>query len=151
MNCKSVQSQLSAYIDNELSGCEMHLVRAHLAQCAACAAEELDIRRLKGLLSSGAHAEPASDFEERLVQHVFAGRSCEERRQARVFAPVRFMTVAAAAAAAAYFAATLLDARPTRPTADTRGELQFVSDQAYYSGTDPLMGNSVVPIDYAGR
>lgn len=66
MNCRRVNSLLSAYIDSELTGEEMLAVRAHVEHCAECA-EELDaLLETKHLLSSLAFRAPRADMEELL-------------------------------------------------------------------------------------
>jgi len=50
MNCRYVQSRLSAYLDFELSGVEQQLIRSHLEQCIECSEEFESLRRTKELL-----------------------------------------------------------------------------------------------------
>ncbi|HVL38234.1 MAG TPA: zf-HC2 domain-containing protein [Fimbriimonadaceae bacterium] len=151
MNCKGVQSRLSAYIDCELTGSEMLQVRAHLFECTECAREEGELRILKSMLCSGCAPEPAPDFEDRLIRHVFAGKGLDERVQHRSGAPVRLFTAAAAAAALAFAAASFLGSDDRQDGNLAKQEIQLAGDQAYFSGMDPLMGGSVVPIAYGGQ
>ncbi|MCS7208793.1 MAG: anti-sigma factor [Fimbriimonadales bacterium] len=51
MNCRYVQSRLSAYLDCELSGQEQQQIRSHLEQCIECSCEFESLRRTKQLLS----------------------------------------------------------------------------------------------------
>ena len=67
MNCKAVQSNLSAYLDRELGHDEFYEVRAHLVACSECQMEEQDLRCLKSLLSEMPSPEPSVDFESRLI------------------------------------------------------------------------------------
>ena len=67
MNCKGTVEMLSAYLDRELAPVERDAVRAHLADCERCRAEERDLRTLKGLLLGVRAPEPAEDFERRLM------------------------------------------------------------------------------------
>jgi anti-sigma factor RsiW len=56
MNCRKVQSLISAYVDSELPGVEMLAVRQHLSDCAECNSEFealLRIKRAYGRLSPG--------------------------------------------------------------------------------------------------
>ena len=56
MNCRKVQSLISAYVDSELPGVEMLSVRQHLSDCAECNSEFealLRIKRAYGRLSPG--------------------------------------------------------------------------------------------------
>lgn len=50
MNCRYVQSRLSAYVDMELSGHEQQQIRAHLEQCLICSCEYDNLRKTKLLL-----------------------------------------------------------------------------------------------------
>jgi anti-sigma factor RsiW len=50
MNCRYVQSRLSAYLDFELSGDEQQLIRSHLEACIECSCEYESLRRTKQLL-----------------------------------------------------------------------------------------------------
>lgn len=50
MNCRYVQSRLSAYLDFELSGVEQQQIRNHLEQCMVCSRELESLRRTKQLL-----------------------------------------------------------------------------------------------------
>ena len=67
MNCKTTVGMLSPYLDRELAPVERDAVRAHLADCDRCRAEERDLRTLKGLLLGVRAPEPAQDFERRLM------------------------------------------------------------------------------------
>lgn len=70
MNCKTTVGMLSAYLDRELAAVERDAVRAHLADCDRCRAEERDLRSLKGLLLGVRAPEPAEDFELRLMRRL---------------------------------------------------------------------------------
>ena len=70
MNCRSTVETLSAYLDRELGPAERDAVRAHLADCDRCRAEERDLRALKGLLLGVRAPEPAEDFEARLMSRL---------------------------------------------------------------------------------
>ncbi len=50
MNCRYVQSRLSAYVDLELSGHEQQQIRAHLEHCLVCSREYENLRKTKLLL-----------------------------------------------------------------------------------------------------
>lgn len=50
MNCRYVQSRLSAYLDMELTGHEHHLIRSHIENCIECSTEFERLRRIKHLL-----------------------------------------------------------------------------------------------------
>ena len=52
MNCRRTSTLLSAYIDRELTGHEMLLIRDHLSSCRACGEEYESLRLLKQLLGA---------------------------------------------------------------------------------------------------
>jgi len=72
MNCKNVQSLLSAFIDEELSGREMLDIREHLAECNDCSEELRCVLGVKRMLCASAVPEPSPGFEDRLVSRVLA-------------------------------------------------------------------------------
>lgn len=52
MNCRRINSLLSAYLDSELTGAEMLSVRDHLDRCDACREEYEALRETKRLVAS---------------------------------------------------------------------------------------------------
>lgn len=68
MNCRYVQSRLSAYLDFELSGEEQQLIRSHLEQCMECSAEFESLRRTKQLLRQMPVVKPQSGPEQVLMR-----------------------------------------------------------------------------------
>src|SRR5690349_14585766 len=72
MNCKTAQSLLSAYVDEELTGREMLQMREHLNDCPECAEEHTCVEALKRLLGASPVPEPSADFEDRLVLRVLS-------------------------------------------------------------------------------
>ncbi|MFN4033883.1 MAG: anti-sigma factor family protein [Fimbriimonadales bacterium] len=50
MNCRYVQSRLSAYLDCELSGVEHQQIRSHLEQCIECSRDLETLRLIKQML-----------------------------------------------------------------------------------------------------
>ncbi|MER3413433.1 MAG: hypothetical protein C4341_04190 [Armatimonadota bacterium] len=113
MNCATVRSLLSAYLDSELSGSEMQQVRAHLEECADCRAECDGLRDVKSLLRGLPPCCAPDGLEDRLKASL---------RHAELPSPVLVeptvatgLTLAAAAAVAGFFVYTLV--RPaTEPT-----------------------------------
>ena len=63
VNCRRVNSLLSAYLDAELTGVEMLEIRAHTDACASCRAEIESLRATKRLLSSLRSRVPRQEFE----------------------------------------------------------------------------------------
>lgn len=68
MNCRYVQSRLSAYLDFELSGEEQQLIRSHLEACMECSAEFESLRRTKQLLRQMPVVKPQSGAEQVLMR-----------------------------------------------------------------------------------
>ncbi|MCC6485111.1 MAG: zf-HC2 domain-containing protein [Armatimonadetes bacterium] len=68
MNCGRIDRLISAYLDGELSGIEMMLVRDHVRNCQACEALLESERRLKQVLSRLSPVRPAAGFEARLLE-----------------------------------------------------------------------------------
>lgn len=68
MNCRYVQSRLSAYLDVELSGVEQQLIRSHLEQCMECSDEFESLRRTKQLLRQMPIVVPRSGPEQVLLR-----------------------------------------------------------------------------------
>ncbi len=74
MNCRYVQSRMSCYIDGELTGREMLLVRNHLSRCAGCDHELEQIVQTKQLLGSLGVPRVPIGFEDRLVSAVLGAK-----------------------------------------------------------------------------
>src|SRR5579862_8446561 len=107
MNCKNVQSMLSAYIDDELGGQEMLVVREHVVMCHACADELQAVEGVKRLLSNSPIPEPSAGFENRLVKSVLAATKTPAEQR-------RLSLLALTGIAAASMLATLLFLSSTR-------------------------------------
>jgi len=86
MNCKSVQSRLSAYLDRELGGDELLQIRAHMSVCRECRCEADGLRTLKSLLGGIQCPEPPEDLAQRLTANMLRQRYDEPRRTVRVSA-----------------------------------------------------------------
>ncbi|HUV04780.1 MAG TPA: zf-HC2 domain-containing protein [Armatimonadota bacterium] len=66
MNCRKVQSLISAYVDCELSGLEMLAVRQHLSDCGECTLEFESLLGVKKALGSLCAQRPTSDLANRI-------------------------------------------------------------------------------------
>ncbi len=86
MNCKNVQSLLSAFIDEELSGREMLDIREHLSECADCSQELRCVEGVKRLLGATRVPEPSAGFEDRLVSRVLAAAPAPSEKRISVLA-----------------------------------------------------------------
>jgi hypothetical protein len=86
MNCKSVQSRLSAYLDRELGGDELLQMRAHMSVCRECRCEAEGLRVLKSLLGGIHCPEPPEDLQQKLTANMLRQRYEEPRKIVRVSA-----------------------------------------------------------------
>jgi hypothetical protein len=101
MSCSRVQSELSGYLDNELSGAHLHAMSAHLESCLECA------RRLEELrfVSESVASLPLLSSPEPLAARVLDRVEVESRgpglallfRSARAARPLMFPSVVPAA------------------------------------------------------
>ncbi len=122
MSCREVLPMLSAYSDGELAAEEGRMVKAHLAECTACAHELEATRRMTGMLSSVTEIEPPAFLLAQIEAATIARQpqpGFVERLRA-AFAPVwqtpqyaRVAGVAAALAVIAVLAARLGLQQPT--------------------------------------
>ena len=83
MNCRRVNSLLSAYLDAELTGEEMLAVRSHLGYCPDCQMEHEALLQTKRLLTSLAMRTPRAELESLLVMEI----ERESRRPFRRWLP----------------------------------------------------------------
>lgn len=73
MNCRRIQSALSAYIDGELTGEEMLLIRRHLSDCEFCSDEYNSLQVVKKLLGSLETVDASNEWSSSLTAHAYAG------------------------------------------------------------------------------
>jgi predicted anti-sigma-YlaC factor YlaD len=97
MNCKSVESKLSAYLDGELTGQEMFCLREHLSRCQPCRDEAASLKMLKRMIGSIECPKPRPDLESRLCAAVMREReprvTTSAFRSVLVFAGVAGLTM----------------------------------------------------------
>ena len=150
MTCKHVSNRLSAYLDGELAGSEMLELRRHIQECGNCGQEADDLRDLKSMLAAPDTCAPAPDFESRLVAHVLRAERLTPTPSWR--AHLGIAGVALTAGALAFVLATKASGPVQTPQiADIAYSSEMTQDQAYFIGSDPLGGTSVVPVSYAGH
>ena len=70
MNCRKVNSLLSAYIDGELTGAEQLHVRRHLRSCGCCSDEHESLEQTKQILARLATRNPNPALEDRILQRI---------------------------------------------------------------------------------
>lgn len=70
MNCRRVQSFMSAYADSELPGIEMLAVRQHLSECTECRLEFESLLAIKRAFGGLHPKRPAPDLPSRIFQRL---------------------------------------------------------------------------------
>lgn len=81
MNCRCVQSKLSAYCDGELRGTESLQVRDHLGRCEVCMAELEALREVTSHLQQLSQVPaPPLGAEERVVTRIRSASGVAVRR-----------------------------------------------------------------------
>ena len=146
MNCRRVNSLLSAYIDGELAGVEHLQIQRHLRECRSCSDDYESLLGTKRLLSNLRSAVPSADFETRILARIAQERSAP-MPFARALAwwsvetagwrwRLSLGTIGAAVALAALAAAV-------RPTPDDR----LASRTLSAAQARPIASEPVVPLD----
>lgn len=82
MRCQKVRSYLPTYCRGELPGREVLAVREHLASCASCRTEEVELRALSSSARELAAAPMSADFNTRLLNRIAKDRFAETRSKA---------------------------------------------------------------------
>ena len=67
MNCRNVTNKMSAYVDGELTGEEMLVIRRHLSDCETCSLEHMTVRKTKLLLSKLRTAVPRDELLDNIM------------------------------------------------------------------------------------
>lgn len=154
MNCKSVQTYLSAYLDGELCGQESLQVRDHLMKCGECQAEEQQLRTLKQMLRGLPTYTPNAGFEDRLVASVMGKAIGRPVLRLHLNFRWQMATGMVAAGILIALAVTKLTERSVPganalPVATRDSSFEISRDQLFMAGNDPLSGNRfVVPTSY---
>ena len=147
MNCRSVQSRLSAYLDGELTGQEMFCIRDHLNRCIVCRDELTSLKGLKRLIGSIACPEPSRDFESRMVASVTAERpkaAVAPFRSAVLFVSVAGFTMVATLQVLGAFSATPVTASRTDASSPRSGiDFELNRDAMTSAISDPISGAGV--------
>ena len=153
MNCNAVQTRLSAYLDRELTGEELLVLRAHLSVCPECRQAETELRLLKSLLGQMTAPEPSTGFGDRLCASVLRTRERTQPRFGVARSILTFGGVAAASMVATFFVVSLREEAPQALQADRDSvAIEIAQDQAFSVGADPTEGSSLTRFaEYAGR
>ena len=116
MNCRRVNSLLSAYLDSELTGAEMLAVREHLRGCISCREEHETLYETKRLVASLAFRAPRAELESLLMSE--AARASQAGFGGMASRFLSWLSGDSGATTPASFAAAPLYLRP-RPLAAT--------------------------------
>jgi len=73
VNCRRIQSLLSAYLDGELTGEEMISVRHHLSACEYCGDEYRSLQVVKKLLGSLDSIDASGEWSNSVTAKAYAG------------------------------------------------------------------------------
>lgn len=80
MNCESVQEQLVAYLDDEVSADERNVLGAHIAGCPDCQREMADLWRMQSRLGRAIKAEAAAVEAPAVAWAVLSARLAREQQ-----------------------------------------------------------------------
>ncbi len=150
MTCNNVQANLSAYVDEELSGAEMLEIRSHLSDCTLCSEEARAVEAIKKLVNCAPVPEPSADFEDRLVRNVL-GASTAPTRQ---FSWLALAGLAAASMLVTFTVLQMFSHRTPAASEPTDSQAyQFIQrDRALAASNDPLNGSPIMPVSFeSGR
>jgi len=154
LNCNNVNAKLSAYLDGEICGIEMMMIRSHLQHCDSCQRELEEIRTIKHLMGSLPGAQPCDTLVERLRTRI-ALESGAATTRAWWIRP-QFWVPAAAAVALGIVLVTRqsqpipadVSVDPTnrmdRVVVETSPRFNAEFDQAMQAGADPIGGSSPI-------
>ncbi len=147
MNCRLVETKLSQFLDQELSGREMLAIRQHCGQCQACASELNSLTQVKAMLGSSPVAEPPIGFEARLHSAVFAGATL---RPVAARFPFRSALVAAVAGAVLVVGVmrVIEPENPSAPIASSTESIDYETDQTVQGMMDPFGGQPIVTVSH---
>ena len=70
MTCGKVKSLLSAYLDQELRGCEIIEIRHHLSRCEDCQEELQSLQETKMMLGNLSICEPPPGLDDSIIQNI---------------------------------------------------------------------------------
>jgi anti-sigma factor RsiW len=149
MNCNSVQTRLSAYLDRELSGNELLELRAHLADCRECRIEETELRNLKMMLGGLEAPAPSDDLADRLCCAMLQESRKVETRWSWRKPVITFASVAAVSMIATFFIFSLRTDKTVQPGQDITFDV--ARHEAFDVAGDPMGAPVVSVANYGGR
>lgn len=111
MNCRSVESLFSSYIEDEISQEERRNVEAHLMGCRRCSVALSDVRATMSILEGMPLVEPSAHFDEDVFAQIRSGeglRPSAVELIRELLSPIRLRPVYMAGAGASAVAVALL-------------------------------------------
>ncbi len=143
MNCRTAQSQLSAFADGELTGAQMMRLNHHLSECPTCQSELDMVLEVKFALASLQVVAPRPELKDRLLSAIEAEQA---RKTVRVHPAASFFATAAAAAALVF---VFLQVQRTQisvnsSSATPGAQLNIPRDQATMVADDPFSTSAPV-------
>lgn len=144
MNCRFVQSHLSAYVDAELTGAHQMVVRRHLQDCLDCRSEYEQLRKIKLVLAALSPVVPGSGAQTRCLQRALSSSIAPTAPAIRIVWPETFWGKVAMAAAVAFlvFALAPRESRTmsagAQPSTGYSGATQVWPNQPSSWGANPM-------------
>jgi len=137
MNCRSIEAKLSAFIDQELGGQDMLIIKQHLNACPKCQKEFDSLKVLKGALRGLKTQSPNPEFETRLF--VAISKEANRSQLLDVRRPVIWKSMVSAAVLTAAIVVVGLRIMPKQLVEGTTTVSPSISsDQAALAASDPL-------------
>ncbi len=111
MNCRSVESLFSSYIEDEISQEERRNVEAHLMGCRRCSVAMSDVRATMSILEGMPLVEPSAHFDEDVYAKIRSGEGLRPTALELIrelLSPIRLKPIYMAGAGASAVAMALL-------------------------------------------
>lgn len=135
MSCKTIQPMLSAYIDGELKGGEMLMIRTHVNECSACSGElALLVQTKRLMIELPVSPEPSAALEAKLM--------AIHQKPKRSLRPLPLALVTASLVFAAF--AGLNYQSNSNQERDNAIRAELARNSVFDMGSDGLSGASVV-------
>ena len=135
MSCNKVLSQLSAFVDGEMSGVEMQQFRSHISQCSDCRDEFDRIRGVQAVLRDLPQTpEPSPFLVEKIQKRIHDSRPNY----------LRLALIVAVPALCGVVFMTLHKGQQVAQNRDAILNQKVAKDQIFDAGSDPAIGGSFV-------
>lgn len=135
MSCKSVRPMLSAYIDGELTGGDMLMIRSHVNDCHECSGElSLLVQTKRLMIELPVAPEPSAALEAKLM--------AIHQRPKRVLRPIPFAFAGASLLIAAFVGLNLQT--NSNQERDNAIRAEVARNSVFDMSSDGLSGASLV-------